>query len=89
MLIITNHTTKLLQITSALLITNYHSFFITNYDKVLTNWDRDYKSRQNYYNLRHHYKLRQLLIAELHERASIAPTHTKENVVIYPSEKFW
>ena len=65
-------------------ITNYVSFghyklrqlFITNYDKVLTNWDRYYKSRQNYYNLRHHYKLCQLLIAELHERASIAPSHT-------------
>ena len=58
-----------LQITSALLITNYDSFFITNYDKVLTNCDRYYKSRQNNYKLWHHYKLRQLLIAGLHARA--------------------
>ena len=50
-------------------ITNYDSFFITNYDKVLTNCDRYYKSRQNNYKLRHHYKLWQLLIAELHARA--------------------
>ena len=40
-------TTKLLQISSALLVTNYDSvltnhgsFFITNYDKVLANCDR-------------------------------------------------
>lgn len=36
-------TIKLLQIASALLITNYGSFFITNYDKVLPNCDRYYK----------------------------------------------
>ena len=49
MLIITNHTTKLLQITSALVITNYDSFLlqitakflqietgITNHDKIIT-----------------------------------------------------
>ena len=44
---------------SALLIINYDKvllqittpFFITNYDKVLTNCDRYYKLRQNYYKL--------------------------------------
>ena len=51
--IITNHD-KLLKNTPALLFTNYDSvsFFITNYDKVLTNCDRHYKLRQNYYKLR-------------------------------------
>ena len=32
-------------------ITNYDTFFITNYDNVLTNCDRYYKLRQNYYKL--------------------------------------
>ena len=34
------------------LITNYDSFFITNYDKLLANCDRYFKLRQNYYKLR-------------------------------------
>ena len=50
-------TTKLLQISSALLITNYDSFFITNYDKVVTNCDRYYKLRQN---------IRDLALAKIH-----------------------
>ena len=33
-------------------ITNCDSFFITKYDKVLTNCDRYYRLRQNYYELR-------------------------------------
>ena len=50
---------KLLQITSALLITNYDkvllqittAFFITNYDEVLSTCDTYSKLRQNYYKL--------------------------------------
>jgi len=52
-------TRKLLQITSALLITNYDkvllqittAVFITNYDEVFTNCDTYSKLRQNYYKL--------------------------------------
>lgn len=51
-------TTKLLRITTTLLITNYDEVFITNYDSfciitncdnIITNYDRYYKLRQNIY----------------------------------------
>ena len=61
-------TTKLLQISSALLVTNYDSvltnhgsFFITNiYDKVLANCDRYYKNYDKIItNYDNYYKLEQ------------------------------